>query len=312
MAAATFLLPPAVRVGRQRLDADILLALGRADRSMHPGSHRRAQLLRHFDLSPPGWPLAALTRQADIGDAGSDGWLRVDPAYVRPDINGARLLAFGDALALDDEDAAALSPALRQVFDEAGIFFDAPLPSHWYLRLARDATLPAFADPEQALGEDIFDHLPQGEPGRRWRALLSEAQVVLHNHPWNARRAAAGKPPVNAVWFWGAGVLPEETHTVHALLRSDDEVACALAQAACVVQPLPPCFAGAAHDEVFDLATIRDPAMLVDAWLRPALAAVRDGSLRWLELDFEDGEVMQIEPRQRWRLWRKPLAAFPQ
>jgi hypothetical protein len=312
MASATFLLPPSTRLGRQRLEDDLLAALGRADRTTHPDSHRRAQLLRHFDLSPPGWPMAALARQADAGDAGSDSWLRCDPAYVRPDINGARLLAYGDALALDDEDVAALSPALRQLFDEAGFFFDAPLPSHWNLRLARDATLPAFVDPEDALGEDIFDHLPQGEPGRHWRALLSEAQVVLHNHPWNTRRASAGKPPVNAVWFWGAGVLPDEVHTLHALLRSDDAIACALAQSACVVQPLPPRFAGAAHDEVFDLVTIRDPAMLVDAWLRPVLAAVRDGSLRGLELDFEDGEVMRIERRQRWRLWRKPLAAFPQ
>ena len=54
----------------------------------------------HFDMLPRGWPVAAVTRQRDAGDAAQAAWLRADPAYIRPDINGARLLAHGEALAL--------------------------------------------------------------------------------------------------------------------------------------------------------------------------------------------------------------------
>ena len=47
-----------------------------------------------------------MTRQRDAGDATLAAWLRADPAYVQPDINGARLLAYGDALALAAGDLA--------------------------------------------------------------------------------------------------------------------------------------------------------------------------------------------------------------
>ena len=90
---------------------------------------------------------------------------------------------------------------------------DAPHPSRWYLRIAPGVRLPSFADPADALGTDLGDALVgpaagDGADARRWRTLLTEAQVVLHNHPWNARRAAEGKPPVNSLWFWGGGALP--------------------------------------------------------------------------------------------------------
>src|SRR3546814_13527139 len=76
--------------------------LGRADRAQSGDDGRRAQLRRHFRLTPDHWPMAALTRQMDAGDAAGAAWLRADPSYVRPDINGARLLAIGAALGMDE------------------------------------------------------------------------------------------------------------------------------------------------------------------------------------------------------------------
>ena len=48
-----------------------------------------------------------------------------------------------------------------------------------------------------------------GEGAERWRALLNESQIVLHNHPINAVREARGAVAVNSLWFWGAGTLPD-------------------------------------------------------------------------------------------------------
>src|SRR3546814_9323765 len=110
---------------------------------------------------------------------------------------------------MDEEDRTAFLPALRPLFGDAGFPIDAPHPSRWYLRLPHGAKLPAFAEPDDALGADLFDHLAEGSEGRRWRVLLGEAQVVLHNHPRNARRAEQGRPPVNSLWYWGGGVLPD-------------------------------------------------------------------------------------------------------
>lgn len=316
MAMATLLLPSPKRLAGP-LPSSIAAALGRADRLPDAEPGEPEQLLRHFELSPQGWPVAALTRQTDAGDAGSSVWLRVDPAWVRPDISGVRLFACGDALQLTQADVDALLPALRPLFDDAGFVIDVPVPSRWYLRLPADATLPIFAAPTDALGADLFDYLPQESEGatgvaRRWSSLLSEAQVVLHNHAWNARRAAAGKPPVNSVWFWGGGVLPDHVTSNSAAVQTDETVLRALVTAsAATLSALPSRFIlPECNNTLIDLRTASDLASLTQDWLMPALTALRSGTLRQLQLDFADGSGYRLERRQRWRSWRKPLSGF--
>lgn len=308
MPQTTFLLPPASVFAGQQLDAATARALGRADSSRSQAPGRRAQLRRHFTLIPDHWPVAALTRQADAGDAAGAGWLRADPAYVRPDINGARLLACGDMLGLTTQDCATLLPALKPLFGDTGFPIDAPTPSRWYLRLPRETKLPAFTEPADALGADLFEHMAEGSEGRRWRALMAEAQVVLHNHPLNVERAARGRPPVNSLWFWGGGALPDTVHARHATVCSGDSTADALAHAAGVARPLPERFVVAGDDSSFDLHTVRDLAQLDLAWLQPACAALARGELQALELDFEDGRGYRSTRGQRWRFWRRPIS----
>jgi hypothetical protein len=293
-ATATLLLPARARFAGQALPASAARVLGRADRLPQGDAGERAQLLRHFDLLPRGWPVAALTRQADAGDAMGSAWLRADPAYVRPDLNGARLLAIGEGLRLEQADADAFLPALRPLFGDAGVLLDAPAPARWYLRMPREATFPAFAEPGEALGADLFEHLPEGAEGRRWRALLSEAQVVLHNHPRNAERAARGLPPVNSLWFWGGGVLPDRVRSPHGQVRTHDPVLQALAAAS------------KAEGEGSVLIDYRALATF-DAGFLGWLDAAARGDVERLVIDFADGSRLAVEPRQRWRFWRRPL-----
>ena len=313
MPTAILLLPARLRLAGQPLPAASARALGRADASVGEEAGERAQLLRHFQLLPRGWPVAALTRSQDASDAASAQWLRADPAWVRPDINGARLFACGDGLQLTREDADALLPPLRTLFGDAGFPIDAPTPSRWYLRLPAGTKPPAFPEPDEALGTDLFDALvgTEGEIDaglRRWRALLNEAQVVLHNHPWNARRAAAGKPPVNSLWFWGGGMLPDHVATSLAHVASDDVLLRALAANAGLA-PVPghARFAPVPGETLFDLREARDLAILDRDWLQPAMDALRRGGLQQLRLDFADGAGYLLAPAQRWRFWRHPL-----
>jgi hypothetical protein len=307
LARAALMLPARARFGGQRLSEAAMRAFARADRQdREPGE--RAQLRRHFTLLPDHWPLAALTRRVDgTGDADSACWLRADPAHIRPGINGATLLACGDALAPTRDEAEALLRPLRPLFGDAGFPIDAPVPAHWYLRLPREARPPEFSAPAQALGDDVFEHLPDGEPGRRWRALLSEAQVILHNHPVNAQRVAVGRLPVNSLWFWGTGVLPDHVSSSHARLLTDDEVARALAHGAATVEALPDGYVRPTEACAIDLRHIRDLAALENDWLQPALRDVGAGALQSLQLDFADGRVVDILRSQRWRFWRKPV-----
>ena len=315
MARATFLLPARERFGGQRLMPDVARALARADHAaVHPAidgdaaARGRAQLRRHFRLVPDHWPLAALTRRMDADDAQGACWLRADPAHLRAGINGATLLAVGDMLQLTADEADALLRPLRPLFGDAGFPIDAPVPGHWYLRLPRDARPPPLSGPEEALGDDAFEHLPHGEPGRRWRSLLSEAQVVLHHHPVNAQRIASGQLPVNSLWFWGGGVLPDHADTAHAHIQSDDAVVRALAGPHRAAATLAAGYATPASDTLFDLRHARDLRALQVAWLQPSLRDLQAGRIAAIALDFQDGHAIALRRAQRWRFWRRPLA----
>lgn len=304
----TLLLPAAARLGRQRLSVERAKLLGRGNRLADGKAGRRAQLLRHFPLRGEGWPIAALAREAERGDAAGHAWLRADPVWLRPDINGVRLMAHGQALGLDAEDAAELLPALRPLFGDAGFELDAPHPARWYLRLPKETKIPAFSDPGDALGEDIFEHLDTSPEARRWRSLESEAQVTLHNHPLNARRAARGQAPVNALWFWGGGRLPVATGDAGATCYSGDDTARALATIGGEGLELPERFTGAAG--VYDLEGTRDLQWIERDWLAPALDSLRAGRAGGVCLDDGDGWRLLLRRGHLLRFWRR-AAVWP-
>lgn len=294
--ALTLLLPERRRYAGQPLSPAVARALSRADVLPEGAAGERAQLLRHFELLPRGWPMAAITRSLDADDAHLHTWLRADPAHVRPDMTGARVLAVGE-LGLSVEEAGALVAPLRTLFGDAGFPISAPHPSRWYLALPREAKLPVFSPPEAVLGDDLFSHLPDGPDGRRWRALLNEAQILLHNHPVNQARAAAGRITANSLCFWGAGRLPDQVRCAVPHVVSVDPGVTALARLAGANTDF------SRHELLLDLRVERDWTVV-----EKALLETLAGPLGAVHLDFADGVRFALEPRQRWRFWRRPLA----
>jgi hypothetical protein len=267
----------------------------------------------HADTLPAG----ALTRSVDATDAAGALWLRADPAFVMADAVTLRLLACGN-LSVSGEEAAAFAQALQPLFAEMGFEFDASHAQRWYLRCAMDAKLPTFSPPEDALGDDLARHLPEGENARRWRSLLNEVQIVLTQHPANARRAQRGLPPVNSLWFWGAGIMPDSVRCEFAQVYSDDEIVAALAASARVAKFASPAdvrelfsasSASASTSEnakvLIDLAHCRDSAQLESDWFAPIDAALKQRRIDRLDLRFESGEHIVFKPAHRWRFWRR-------
>lgn len=304
-------------VGRDRLREGgklpqrLARLVGRADRLPDAPAGREAQLLRAVDVLPRRIPVAPITRQMDAGDGHHGAWLRADPAHVRADMGSARMLACGE-LGLSADEADALVGALRPLFGDEGFPISAPVPSRWYLMLPLQSQLPAFAPPESVLGDDLHAHMPQGDPGRRWRRLLNEAQVILHNHPLNERRAAAGKLPVNSLWFWGTGVLPDHVRANGQRYASNDPVLLALARLASApaVAPDPVALGRETGPTTVDLTALRDVAELDAPWLEAAQAALAKPGFEQIELDFADGARYLWQPAHRWRLWRRPARAL--
>ncbi len=272
----------------------------------------RKPLLRAFDILPRGLPIAALTRTLDSPGDAEGSWLRADPAHVRADMATGRLLACGE-LGLTTADAQALLTPLRPLFGDEGLLIDAPHPARWYLRLPERVELPVFSDPQDALGDDLRPHLPAGLAGKRWLRLLSEAQVVLHNHPLNLERQRQGLPSVNSLWFWGAGERPHNVTTRFARVYGVDPLLralCIRAGVPCAARGPQLDAAGISADTLLDLTELRDTQSLHGEWLLPALEALRGGRFTQLELDFEDAPGVLIARSQRWRFWRRAWVSW--
>lgn len=276
--------------------------LARADRLGQGPRGYLAGLDGYLQTGAQPLPAAALTREYVAGDAGDALWLSADPAWVEPDLTGARLLACGK-MGLSEAEAQALAEPLLPLFAEYGMQLLLTRPDRWHVRLPPASEVPDFPAPEQALGDNLLQHLPQGTGGRRWRLLQNEVQVLLHQQPLGSMRRAAGSAPVNSLWFWGAGVLPAIVRSELACVMGDDLLLRALAARAGVAQrPCAPTqLAGATAGWLVDLQD--RPVSEIDADWWPTLDALaRHQPLR---LSFASGERWQLTPWHRLRFWRR-------
>ena len=307
LAELTLLLP-----ARERLlasgSSDILsLWLARGDKLADIAAGREAALRVCFEFTGTSIPYAALTRSLDASDAAGALWLRADPAFVMADAVTLRLLACGE-LRLSTEECGQLARALKPLFGDAGFPLESTTASHWYLRCPPGAQLPAFSNPAVALGDDLGRHLPQGGDARRWQHLLNEAQVMLHNHPVNAERSKRGLMPVNSLWIWGGGALPDFVRSTFTHVRSPDQIVHALARQAKVPVIDDDASLDVAVDAsrvLLDLSDMREEGALERDWLAPIHEAVLQRRVASVEVRFEDGLRHLWRRAHRWRFWRR-------
>jgi hypothetical protein len=262
-----------------------------------------AWLCRQFGVEPQGdWPVAPFCLLADGGEPGAHHWLRADPVHLK--LEGSRLLlADGGQFALTQQEAEALAASLNAHFSGAGLLFHPLRPQRWYLRLERAPAL-ATTPLAQAAGRDIDALLPRGADAPGWHARLNEIQMLLHGHAVNAQREAAGELPINSVWLWGGGRLPEVPPARFNALWSSDPFAAGLAQAARIAAHALPADAAAllragagAGVNLIVLDQLRAAAQYGDAhgwreqlarlerdWLAPLLQALRQERIGMLSL----------------------------
>jgi hypothetical protein len=300
----TFLLTERRRFAGQKLDAAIARVLGQADKLPILNGGVQAQLERHVSILPRRWPLAALTRQLDAGDANLNAWLRADPAHVRAEMGVVRLLACGD-LGLTQIEADELIKPLKILFGDIGFPLSAPHPSRWYLMLPKESKLPEFQPPDTAIGADIFSQFPSDDVAKRWRALLNEAQITLHNHPLNAERIQKGLLPVNSLYFWGGGILPDQVKFHADEVKTDDVIIKSLLLHAGIKR----------HDKkdgalLMDCRDLRDWSQFERQYLLPAISDLKGKKHTSVVLDFADGAGYEFKASQKWRFWRSPLTVL--
>ena len=277
-------------------------------------------------------PVAAVLAQAAGLDAGRLAWMCADPVGLQA--RGVELfLTAGSRLEISRSEAEALLETLNRFFAADGLTFHAVAPDRWVVELA-EAPAMTTTPLSAAHGRAIDALLPRGDGARDWIRRLNEAQMLLHDHPVNAQREAAGQPMVNSVWFWGAGRLSPPAARPATRIYTDDLLGFALGRAAGIpVEPLPDAaqtVLGAASREAvlleFSACTRAAEAGDVEAWraalesldlhcLSPALTALSAGMIDRVVLTGITGRrclEARISRLDLLRFWRRRQAFGPE
>lgn len=300
----------------------VLLGYGRLTPQAGQNSH--AALAQQLGLDHP-LPAAALRGLANRRTPDENHWLALDPVHLYLEQTRARL-DDPQKLALSEAEAEQLAVSLEPTFRGLGELVRL-VPHLWNLRLDPATTPPVQTVPlPQAIGR-VISPLSPTPINRPWQAALNEAQMVLHEHPVNRAREAAGRPVVNSLWPWGSGRLgtpPAATCHPYRHLLADDPVARGAGHWLNLeTRPLAESasFTSAPATLVFYDA-LALPAQLGEAtrWqeellalererLAPALAALRGGRLSALRLVLPgqpEGRLLDLRRRDLLRFWRSP------
>jgi 2,3-bisphosphoglycerate-independent phosphoglycerate mutase len=65
--------------------------------------------------------------------------------------------------------------------------------------------------PHDLTDKSVLDDYPRGPGSDVLNQLMSDSVAIFADHPVNAARRAAGKPPATNIWLWGLGSTPRLT-----------------------------------------------------------------------------------------------------
>ena len=268
--------------------------------------------------------VAPLRAAGDGLTPAADYWMCADPVALQRQPARVMLLP---GLPCELAQAQAFCAALNEHFAADGIRFHTPHAQRWYLSCA-DASEVQMPTLSAVAWQDVRMQLPQGRDALRWQALGNEIQMLLHGHPLNQARSAAGLPTIDSLWLWGGG----RAQTLHGRFDAagGEEALQVLARGAGLAVPadLSSLLASGAQRALWSVDVLHAALARHDlpGWLagvqavqeqvlQPLWQALGEGRLRSLTLESASGPVVRSfawQPSDRWRVWRRrqPLSAY--
>lgn len=244
------------------------------------------------------WPLAPLRAQRRGVAAHGAYWLHATPVTMVPGRDDVRI---ANAAPLAGDDANAILAVLNAHFAGDAVEFVALAADEWVVRVGRSLSLVTRAL-DTVIGEPLRPLLPTGDDADEWRRWEQEMQMLLHTHPVNAAREAAGDAPVNGLWFDEGGTTANAPARGGVATFGTDARLAALAHfsgadALPVPASLDAVLASASNQaDVIVLPTTTDIAATDDAFGAPAEAALRSGTV-------ERVTIMTAGPQGRIASW---------
>ncbi len=291
---------------------ETLLARGR--HSTAAGGIGAQQLQEQF-ASLPQLAAGAVGWLGEGGEPGDGYWLCADPVHLQPGLDQVTLLA-GPQFSPTAAQARQLADECNLALGEQGLSLHAGR-DRWYLRLQQPLTVST-TPTLSLIGSAVYGDLPADAAGADWLRLQNRVQMLLHASPVNAARQAAGQAPINAMWFWGGGVLPAAPVRRWDAVVGEGSLPRGWARLTGAEPAAADLSVLAAGRRVLVFDSRLEQALanhdltaweqglhaLEGQWLAPALAKLAQGRLIALELA-ADGRLWRLQRSMLLRFWRR-------
>jgi hypothetical protein len=252
------------------------------------------------------YPSAAVMRTGTTNERAAGFWLRVQPVHFIAGLDRITTVVLRGAGRMTAAERSSLDPMFTEHLQSSGLELHAA-HDEWLLRSASPLRLQTVT-PEFAAANPLSEILPRGADAGPIRRLMTEMQMLLHEHPVNAGRQARGAPAINAVWVHGEGILNDvssvslpagygEDPFLRGIYRLHDQTVGA--------KPA---------DAKSLLAQLRGPTVAaIDApdldaleaqWLAPLARALLSGAITQLTLMFDEWQV-SVARADMFKLWRR-------
>jgi hypothetical protein len=246
-------------------------------------------------------------------------WICADPVHLAVDLDSLVLQPQGQ-LQLSESESLAFCTTLEAHFAAADLRLVHIGTGHWCFGTLRRPHLVT-SDLELVEGRNVDDVLPSGQDASAWQRYVTEAQMILHEHPVNSARESRGEPAANSLWLWGGGVVPEANRHFNTM-SVNDPLLHEIGKLSGAHMSDPPavnidfCETGNNLVEFSEHATGEDGdvlSKLESDWMVPAWQALRTGKLDKVTLVLRISGAMiecSCDRKARRRFWsrRRPLS----
>ncbi|HWK73452.1 MAG TPA: hypothetical protein VNQ81_04215 [Povalibacter sp.] len=293
-------------------------------------------MLAALGLPAAQFPSAAVSAMGNFDALAGGFWLHAEPVHFVAGLDRLSFLPLHDEARVSDAERAALEPVLAEHLAASGFSFHSGA-GEWLVRSDRLLAVHT-ACPEAAAANELECVMPHGPDGGEVRRLMTELQMLLHDHPVNEARARRGLPAINAVWLWGSGVAVSATQASTSASTSPAAQVLAVSVA---TQTLPVAFGEESYlrgiyqlhgrsvrslprqcgalltnlaqvERAVVVVKVADVDSLEEQWVAPLTRALTTGALRRLDLVLDDLHCDVSRSALR-RFWRRalPLSQWP-
>lgn len=280
----------------------------RAHAALRPWQRGLLAALKLTNGAYPSAPVSALAGGAEPPGA---FWMHLEPVHLATSLDSLSLLPLTGVAQVTPEERERLRTGVADHLREWHLELHVLADGTWNVRGLQALEITTLC-PEAATACELQNALPHGKDAGAVRRLMTELQMLLHNHPVNETRARAGLPAINSVWPWGSGVVADmgadplpiafgaAPYLRGLYLHQPQSILPAPGDAGQLLQSF------SSTTRVIAVVVAEDQDALEETWVAPLARMLAAGQLARLDLVLDDWHVDVSRAALR-KFWRRSL-----